>query len=102
MDYVEIIKLVISSYRDKVQEELLEKLRTASISLLEADAEARRNKAREDILAMAKLKNALALFKFTYGNISKQCGKIDAIDEIIRDVEKNIKLISYKKNKKHF
>lgn len=98
MESDNFIKIAIAIYKDKVQRDLLEKFRVESCRLLEADAEARRTKTREDILAMAKLKNELFKFKLTYSKICGTCGNVEAVDNYLRGVEKKIKLLSYKKN----
>ncbi len=56
MESANFIELAVAFYKDKVQQELLEKFRVESHLLLQADAEARRSRARENILAMARLK----------------------------------------------
>lgn len=98
MESSNFIELAVAIYKDKVQRELIEKFRVESRRLLEADAEARRSKARENILAMAKLKNELFKFKLTYSMICGICGNIEAVDNYLRSVEKKVKLLSYKKN----
>lgn len=85
-------------YKDKVQQELLEELRVESRLLLQADADARRTIAREDIKAMVRLKIELERFKYFYYRISGTCGSIDAIEEYLRNIELKVKKISYKKN----
>lgn len=98
MESGNFIELAVAIYKDKIQRELLEKFRVESCRLLEADAEARRVKAREDILAMAKLKNELSKFKLTYSKICGTCGNVEAVDNYLRGIEKKVKLLSYKKN----
>ena len=56
MESANFIELAVAFYKDKVQQELLEKFRVESHLLQQADAEARRSRARENILAMARLK----------------------------------------------
>ena len=55
MESVNLIELAVAFYKDKVQQELLEKFRVESRLLLQADAEARRTMARENIKVMAQL-----------------------------------------------
>jgi hypothetical protein len=43
---------------------------------LQADADARRSMAREDIMAMAQLKIELEKIKFIYNRLSVTCGSI--------------------------
>lgn len=98
MESSNVIELAIAFYKDKVQQELLEKLRVESRLLLHADADARRTIAREDIKAMARLKIELEKFKYIYNRISRTCGSIETIDEYLREIESNVKILSYKKN----
>lgn len=95
------IELAIAYYKDKVQQELLEKFREESYLLLQADADARRTMAREDIKAMARLKCELEKFKFIYNRMSGICGSIESIDEYLQKIELNIKKLSYRKNNKY-
>lgn len=99
MESANFIELAIAYYKDMVQQELMEKFRVESRRLLQADADARRAMARENIMAMAQLRIELEKFKFIYNKLSGICGSMDAIDEYIRDVETRIKKLSYSKNK---
>ena len=92
------LELAIAYYKDKVHNELLKQFREESLLLLKADAEARRIVARENILAMVRLKNELEKFKFIYYRLSATCGTINAIDEYVRAVEVKVKKLSYQKN----
>jgi hypothetical protein len=96
MGYDSVIELAISYYKDKVQQEVIEKFRVESRHLLEADA--RRAKVSEIIHSMACLKIQLARFKFEYNRLVEKCGSIQAIDDYIRDIEKHIKKLSREKN----
>lgn len=98
MECANFVELAVAFYKDKTERELLEKFQEESRLLLQADAEARRAKARENILAMAKLKIELQKFVLIYDKISSSCGRIDAVDSCIRDIEKKVKMISYQKN----
>lgn len=98
MESANFIELAIAYYKDKVQQELLEKFRVESRLLLQADAEARRTIARENILAMARLRSELEKFKYTYSQLSGTCGSINAIDDFIRGIESKVRILSYRKN----
>lgn len=98
MGSTNFIELAIAYYKDKVQQELLEKFRVESRLLLEADADARRSIAREDIMAMARLRIELEKFKFTYNQLSGKCGSIESVDDYLHGVELMVKKISYRKN----
>ena len=98
MESANFIELAIAYYKDKVQQELLEKFRVESRLLLQADAEARRTIARENIMAMARLRIELEKFKYIYRRLSGTCGSIDSIDEYLRRIESKVRMLSYRKN----
>ena len=98
MESANFIELAFAFYKDKVQQELLEKFRLESRLLLQADADARRSKAREDIMAMARLRIELEKFKFVYNRLSDTCGSIEAIDKYLKEIESKVKKLSYRKN----
>lgn len=98
MESANLIELAVAFYKDKVHKELLEKFRNESILLLQADADARRTIARENVKAMGRLKIELDKFRFIYNRLSNTCGSICAIDDYIRDVELKVKKLSYQKN----
>lgn len=98
MGYDSVIELAISYYKDKVQQEVIEKFRVESRLLLQADADARRAEKREIIKSMARLKSQLVIFQNTYNRFAKKCGSIQAIDDYIRDIENHIKELSKEKN----
>lgn len=99
MESANFIELAIAFYKDKVQKELIEKFRVESRLLLQADAEARRSKTREDILAMARLRIELKKFKLIYCKLSDSYGSINAIDEYLKEIELMVKKYSYRKNR---
>ena len=98
MESANFIELAIAYYKDKVQQELLEKFRVESRLLLQADAEARRTIARENIMAMARLRIELEKFKYIYSRLSGTCGSNDEIDEYLRGKESKVRMLSYRKN----
>lgn len=98
MEFANFIELAIAYYKDKVQQELIEKFRVESRLLLQADADARRSIARENIMDMARLRIELEKFKFIYNRLSCKCGSIEAIDQYLKEIESKIKKISYVKN----
>lgn len=98
MGSANFIELAIAYYKDKVQQELLEKFQVESRLLLQADADARRFKARENIEAMAHLKRELEKFKFVYTMVSRNGGSIQAIDDYLDGIEMRIRMLSYCKN----
>lgn len=98
MGFDSVIELAISYYKDKVQQEVIEKFRVESRHLLQADADARRAEKSEIIKSMARLKSQLVIFQNTYNRLAKKCGSIQAIDDYIRDIENHIKKLSIEKN----
>ena len=98
MGFDSVIELAISYYKDKVQQEVIEKFRVESRLLLQADAYARRATRREIIHSMARLKIQLVRFKFEYNRLVEKCGSIQALDEYIRNIENHIKKLSREKN----
>lgn len=98
MDSANIIEIAIAYYKDKTQQELLEKFQVESRHLIQADADARRTIAREDIITMEKLKLELQKFEFAYNRISSSCGKIEEIEAYISGIKTRLKWLSYKKN----
>ena len=98
MESDNFIELAIAYYKDKVQQELLEKFRVESRLLLQADAEVRRTIARENIMAMARLRIELEKFRYIYSRLSGTCGSIDSIDEYLRGIESKVRMLSYRKN----
>lgn len=98
MESNNLIELIVAYYKDKTQQEILERFRIETCRLLQADADARRLKARELIMSMARLKIELTKFKYSYNKIAQTCGKMDAIDDYILDIEKRIKQLSNAKN----
>lgn len=98
MESVNLIELALAFYKDKVQQELLEKFRVESRLLLQADAEARRTMARENIKVMAQLKIELEKFKYVYYKLTNSCGPVTAIDEYLKDIEMKVQKLSYRKN----
>ena len=98
MESANCIELAIAYYKDKVQQELLEKFRAEYRLISQADAEARRTIAREHMIAMARLRIELEKFKYIYSRLSRTCGPIDAINEYLRGIESKVRMLSYRKN----
>lgn len=98
MDSSDILSLLMAAYKDSVERKLFNDLRSGMNELLAAEADSRREKVAADIIQMAKLKTALRKFEMTYSRIKDDFGKVDAIDDYIADVQRQIKAMSYKKN----
>ena len=62
----DIIKLVMATYKDKVQADILKNFEKEYNALLLADADARRSKQSNNIVNMVRLKMALSEFESTY------------------------------------
>ena len=102
MELNNIVDIAVAYYKDKVQQELLEKFRAEARLLLLTESKARREKAGAIVAEMAKLRIELAKFKFTYEKLSSCCGKVEAVDQYIMDIEKRIKQLSFQKNNRQF
>jgi len=100
MNSWDIASVIIAKYKDKVEEEVFNDLRKAFEDVRSADADARRQKTKADIIRMARLKIELGKFQRSYAKLKTDTGSIVAIDKIISEVQTKIKLISYNKNKK--
>lgn len=98
MESANFFEIAIAYYKDRVQQKLLEEFHKESILLLQADVNARRTKARENIKAMARLQIELDKFLVIYNTISSKNGRIDAVDTFVSSVQKSIKQLSYIKN----
>lgn len=98
MDSNSILTILVAAWKDKVQSECLENIRAETFRLLQADADARRVKASETILAMARLKNQLFKFETTYSMLADSCGKVEAVEEYIDGIKLKIKKLSFTKN----
>ena len=99
MNSNDILKLVTATYKDSIQAEFLQNFETEYNALLLAEADARRSKQSNNIVNMARLKMALNKFEFTYLQIKKSSGSIEAIEDYMLDITYKIKMISYNKNK---
>ncbi len=95
----DIIKLVMATYKDKVQADILKNFEKEYNALLLADADARRSKQSNNIVNMVRLKMALSEFESTYLKIKSLSCSVEAIDEYILEITYKIKIISYNKNK---
>ncbi len=98
MDSTKIIETAIAYYKDKTQQEFLEKFQVESRRLIQADAEARRTIAREKVMAIKNLRIELGKFEIAYHNISSKLGNIEAVDAYILEIQARIKRLSYEKN----
>jgi len=98
METKDVLNIALAFYKDKIQGESLERFRSEFFQLQEADAEARRSKAKTLIMQMADLKKALSQFEMTYKLIQTRVGKVEVIDEYIVSVKQEIKRLSDAKN----
>ncbi len=98
METNDIISIIVSVYKDKVEMELLQSFMTEYNNLLQAEADARRIKSTNIIKQIAALKIALSKFEFTYEKIKAVNGKIDEIEKYIYSIESKIKRLSFEKN----
>ncbi len=96
-----LINLLVSSYRDAVEEQEMEKIKKEFQLLQQAEVTARRNKAQAQIQQMAKLKIELKRFEFTYQQLVKKTGvAIPRIESYMKEISTQIKRISFEKNRK--
>ena len=100
MDGIDALNIAIALYKDRIQEELKDAIFAEYNNLLKADADARRQKTSTDIVRMSNLRIALMKFEAAYDKLKNTTGNISAIDEMILKVKREVKLISYRKNKK--
>ena len=100
MESNDVISLLMAAYKDKVNKEILNEVRDKLNCVIQADAEARRNKMATDIVQMNKLRNSLALFNIAYDKIKLESGPILALDQYVAEIQCMINAISRKKNHK--
>lgn len=86
-----LIDLTIAVYKDKVLSETFAQLRSEAIALAHADADARREKAHEIIMSMARLQMSLDKFRATYELVANRAGRAEAIESYMRGIESLIK-----------
>ena len=102
METKDVLNIALAFYKDKIQSESLERFRSEFFQLQEADAEARRYKAKTLIVQMANLKKTLSQFEMTYRLIQSKVGEVEAIDEYIVSVKQEIKRLSDAKNNHYY
>ena len=95
---LDALKMLLAVCHDRVAEEVREKLRLSYEEVLKADAEARRQKASQMILSIHRLKVALERLQFTYKKFLEAGCKIAELEQMMRNTEREIKLLSLKKN----
>lgn len=94
-----LFNLISATYKDYVEKKELDKIRCEFLRLQEADADARRSRAQVQIEQMAKLKNELKHFEYTYSQFVKNTGiTIPRIEKYMKEITQQIKLISFQKN----
>lgn len=94
-----LVNLLVSAYKDAVEEKELEKIKEEYQQLQKTEADARRSKAEAKIRQMAALKTELTHFEHTYQLLVKKTGKsVPAIEDYIKKIEMQIKRISCEKN----
>ena len=102
MDNSEYIELLIAAYKDMTQKKEIERTREELLRVFEAEADAKRQKAQALIDSMVRLKTELARFKLSYDRLAKKTNqRVPAIEAYIRNTESKIRMISFKKNRRH-
>lgn len=99
MTLFESFKLAVAKYKDCVSEETKNQLIQSYLDTLAAEADARRSKIATDIITMNRLKIAVKKLEFQYSKIIQCGGRIEAVERLIADANKEIRLISLHKNK---
>ena len=102
METKDVLNIALAFYKDKIQSESLERFRSEFFQLQEADAKARRSKAKTLIMQMVKLRIALNQFEMTYQSIQSRVGKVEALDDYIASVKQEIRKLSEAKNNHNF
>lgn len=102
METKDVLVLALAFYKDRIQGETIARFHSEFDKLLEAETDARRLKARSLVLHLAKLKNTLQQFEWTYNRIREKVGGVEAVDEYIKKIKVEIKKISYDKNNHKF
>ena len=95
---INALSIILATYKDKVENEILSCFQNSYNQLLQTEADCRRAKAEAVIMQMAKLKSNLSEFKFTYFKLKEKTGEIECINNFIRNIESEIKVLSYKKS----
>ena len=98
-DIWDSIKIVIASYRDHVNKELLQRFKEEYYLTLNAEAEARRSKASTIIKDIARLKIELKKFEYTYSLVKIKTGDITAVENMINRLNHRIKVMRIQKNR---
>lgn len=99
MTLFDSLKLAIAKYKDYVSEETRNQIIQSYMDTLAAEADARRSKVATDIMRMNKLKIAVKKLEYQYAKLCTCGGRIEAIEELIRSANKEIRLISLHKNR---
>jgi hypothetical protein len=98
MEAGDFLELATAYYKDKVERESIKKIHLSYQELLVADADARRQTAKEYILSMAKLRICLQKFEMHYNPIKEKYGCIDAAEKKVSEIKRQIRMYSDKKN----
>ena len=98
-DIWDSIKIVIASYRDHVNKELLQRFKEEYYLTLNAEADARRSKTSTIIKDIARLKIELKKFEYTYSLVKIKTGDITAVENMINSLNHRIKVMIIQKNR---
>ncbi len=95
---IDVIKTALAVCKDKASDDIIQRFCGEYNALSQAEAQCRRDKASALIKNMARLKNTLKNFEFTYARIRPLCGNIPAVDDYIKKINAEIKRMSFEKN----
>lgn len=98
MDAKDVLTFALAYYKDKVQSETIQRFHSEFDKLLEDEADARRLKAEALVMQLVKLNIALQQFELTYKSIREKVGPLEALDEYIVSLKREIQKVSDQKN----
>lgn len=99
MDVFDTLELALALVKDRLTETTRRELRESCMQTLKAEADARRSKMACDVLRMAKLQIAVKKLERQYALVTDRTGKILCIEDLIRSANREIQIISMRKNK---
>lgn len=99
-DIWDSIELVIATYRDHVNKEVLQRFKEEYYLTLSAEAEARRSKTSTLIKSIAKLRIELQKFEYTYSLLKNKIGDLAAVETMICELNHQIDSMICQKNRR--
>lgn len=99
IDIWDSIDVMLASYRDQNNRNLLQRFKEEYYLTLNAEADARRSKASTIIKDIARLKIELKKFEYTYSLVKIKTGDITAVENMINSLNHKIKAMLIQKNR---